>query len=165
MGCDIHVFSEYRELRYNYNNNREVIIGDKWISADFYQKIFNKETEEFEYILKHLYTNRDYNLFGRLAGVRNRNIEPISLPRGIPEDSCDLIKKAAKDFEYYHTPSYFTLQELTDASKNFFIEEWGEIINPLEELLIRVEIRAEDIFYSLNKEKRENFRIVFWFDS
>jgi hypothetical protein len=42
-GCDIHVFSEYRELRYNYNKNREVIIGDKWISADFYQKIFNKK--------------------------------------------------------------------------------------------------------------------------
>jgi hypothetical protein len=98
MGCDIHCNLEYQR-------NKE----SAWYDIDLYKKnkYFGKcEDDEPEYWKVSLYNERSYFLFGLLAGVRNYAVEPISQPRGIPDDGSESIK------EYYnkwgddaHTPS------------------------------------------------------------
>lgn len=65
MGCDIHCYIEYRPL------NQEHLSQDDW--SHFGGRIN---------------PGRNYDLFARLAGVRNYDeIEPVAKPRGFPEDA------------------------------------------------------------------------------
>jgi len=58
---------------------------------------------------------RNYRLFGLLAGVRNTDVLPIVEPKGLPED-MSLITKT--DYEYYkdegHTESWFNRNEIRE---------------------------------------------------
>lgn len=69
MGCDIHLFIEYKVP----------------------SKFPNRET--FYSFGGEMWRNRNYNIFAKLAGIRNGyNIKPISKPRGLPEDIGDEAK-------------------------------------------------------------------------
>lgn len=54
---------------------------------------------------------RDYQLFGRMAGVRNKSEEPISLPKGMPKD-CSALTKIIYESDCYHTHSYLNKEEI-----------------------------------------------------
>src|SRR6478609_5466733 len=126
MGCDIHSFAEVRT-------------EGKWQKVT--EKAFGVESD---YVGK---TNapfdwRSYSLFAFLAGVRNYDhCEPISEPRGLPDDSeylnkevedgyygpfgkaspCTEKKRLEEDYDY-HSKSWLTLKELLefDYDKTFW---------------------------------------------
>ncbi len=116
MGCDIHLYVEMR--------NKE---SKKWESLDHtkYDKYFD------EYGVDHVYDDRDYKVFSILANVRNYdNIEPISDPRGVPFDTCELIRKEYDAYYEYdmHSASYVTLKELNDYKQSHSkIKNYGMI--------------------------------------
>ena len=87
MGCDIHSFAEVK-------------CKNKWVQIE--------GLEPFDW--------RSYSMFAFLAGVRNYDhCEPISEPRGIPEDISDNIKEMDIDNDWnLHSSSYLTLKELLD---------------------------------------------------
>ena len=112
MGTDIHLYVERRD-------------GDKWVSCDTWEpdedaddeRVFPK-TVPYE---KRYYTDRNYDLFGILADVRNGRgfagvdtgdgFIPIAEPRGLPSDlSPELAAEAAHCME--HTPSWLLLSEI-----------------------------------------------------
>lgn len=109
MGCDIHLYTE---------SKRTVNGVEKWVNCDYWKKnpYHGLDNYEKEYDLVSAYSNRNYTLFGILAGVRNGygNIV-ISEPKGLPEDVSEEVKK---EFDRWgsdgHSHSYFTLEELKD---------------------------------------------------
>jgi len=114
MGCDIHT---YVEIKRNVNNI------EKWTTADYYKKnryYTDYPEEEKQYEVVHIYDDRNYGLFSILADVRNySDNEPISQPKGLPEDCCDEIRKES-DYDGIdgHSHSWFTLKELKDYVNN-----------------------------------------------
>jgi hypothetical protein len=83
MGCDIHC---YAEIKYR----------GKWRYAG-----------EIE-------VDRDYELFTKMAGVRDcdKNIEPISMPKGRPRDIDELTNCVMNMGNCDHSESYLTFQEI-----------------------------------------------------
>lgn len=141
MGCDIHIFVEkkigdewvsirgkdpmedyYKERYIEAMNNPELPLERKeyWI---------NKYAEHRKSCLENwIYDGRNYTLFALLADVRNgiyskfynepatgRYIEPISEPRGLPDDVSTEVLEASNFWTWdAHSRSYFTLKELQD---------------------------------------------------
>lgn len=116
MGCDIHFYVERRV-------NGRWVTADKWTPNKYASEEDSNEPKfEIEYG-NQFYTGRNYDLFAILANVRNgrgfagiktgEGFDPISEPRGIPEDCCPEYRSAA---EYYgvdgHSHSYQTVAEL-----------------------------------------------------
>lgn len=110
MGCDIHMYVEYKKEFKSENDS-------KWVSGDYfkvnpYKDIFDDESsmEKLE-----LFGHRNYALFSTLAGVRDysEQITPVSEPKGIPSDCCKYIKS---EYDRWgidgHTHSWLTLKEL-----------------------------------------------------
>lgn len=118
MGCDIHSFAEVKK-------------EGKWQKIK--DKIFSEGTEPFGW--------RSYLVFALLAGVKNYDhCEPMSEPKGLPDDSEFLNSKLEKEMEFnygyfnngtaytqkdylekdinYHSHSYLTLKELIDFDYN-----------------------------------------------
>ena len=103
MGCDLQSFAERK-------------LNGKWLKVE-------EDSEPFNW--------RSYSMFGFLANVRNYDCcEPISEPKGWPEDSVFLDSMDEDDFfeffedkpmtnkecieRYAHSWSYLTLKELLD---------------------------------------------------
>lgn len=61
---------------------------------------------------------RDYELFAKLAGVRNyHGTEPIALPRGVPDDAT-IITKMEFDDCHCHSHSWISAEEIVA------LEDW-----------------------------------------
>ena len=65
----------------------------------------------------HPYDDRDYDLFGMLANVRNGTwsepVIPISLPKGLPKDVSKFVNEKANEWNLDgHSHSFLTLEEL-----------------------------------------------------
>ena len=63
--------------------------------------------------LKEWFEDRNYRLFGMLAGVRCQDYDPVAEPRGIPGDVSPEIQSQWIEFGE-HTPSWLGLKELLD---------------------------------------------------
>lgn len=143
MGCDIHLFVEKR----NKDGIWEAVYGEdcmlSWYknqlekatqnnddkNINFYKK---RVIENSEPSLDWVYDGRNYDLFALLADVRNGNgIDPISEPKGIPDDSCEEIKGESEDWGCDgHSHSYYTLAELKeyiDSHKDDYYESNGYV--------------------------------------
>lgn len=119
MGCDIHFYVEKK-------------VDGKWVTADtWYDDKYSpgEKTiypEDFMDRTKGpIYYDRNYDLFGILANVRNgsgfagvdtgNGFVPIHELRGVPEDSCQEILKSAADWDADgHSHSWATVQELME---------------------------------------------------
>jgi hypothetical protein len=104
MGCDIHFFVERRKR-------------GRWGEVYKKEKVeirYPKGKPYVYYTNYYGYRGRNYDLFAILAGVRNYNdIQPISEPRGLPDDVCKPIKKESDAWDCDgHSHSYLTLKEL-----------------------------------------------------
>jgi hypothetical protein len=152
MGCDIHMFTEVK------NNKGE------WECSDFFtiNKYFDEEGEP-EFNHEDAYTGRDYLLFGALAGVRYSEVEHPE-PKGFPSDASKECAANYKDWDMdAHTPSWFTLEELkVMATKQLLKNE-----NPLNDLLHQLKNFRNYRFnsFDLKVMQDSDFRIVFWFDN
>lgn len=89
MGTDLHMVVEAMDR--NYETGR-----DEW------QCVIGREGS---------YCERDYILFSVLAGVRQEDVEPIALPRGLPEDLSQAARKELEDTAD-HSHSWLTLAEV-----------------------------------------------------
>jgi hypothetical protein len=115
MGCDIHLYVEKKDET------------GKWISADKWTPDPCVEEDEEPRMWVHwddrFYRNRNYDLFTILADVRNRRgfagcvtgtgFNPISVPRGIPEDASPEVKRESDHWDGDgHSHSWLTIAEL-----------------------------------------------------
>jgi hypothetical protein len=100
MGCDIHLYKEKK-------------IGGSWVTADEWQEDKYEEGRK-EVPYEKRFTDRNYNLFGVLAGVRQEY--PFSLtPRGLPFNMSPEVKADAEMWDADgHSHSYLSLAELKD---------------------------------------------------
>lgn len=149
MGCDIHAFAEVREKK-------------KWIKLDDrFENDYPKSMKcEWCEKVSEVTSDRNYDLFGLLAGVRGDiDIEEISPPKGIPEDaSHGYLHKV----EYWdgdcHSHSYFTLKELKESLSG------NERL--LQEPIDRLEKAKKEIIDEWDlKLGDEDIRMVFFFDN
>ena len=103
MGCDVHPIIQYKEFE-----------------APEYWKTAGVPDD-----------NRNYALFGALAGVRNHDVTPLCQPRGLPPDlSEDDIKKLYDGYLLSggHTPTWFTLAEAeayNTKDLDYGLEQWN----------------------------------------
>lgn len=103
MGCDIHIYLEKKE-------------NDRWVAIKGENPYYKDWKDEPEFSLDWFYNGRDYSLFALLADVRNDyNVEPLSEPKGVPEDVSDEIRK---EYEFWegdgHSHSWYTFDELVN---------------------------------------------------
>ena len=112
--------------------------------------------------------DRNYNLFAKLAGVRNYNeIEKIDDPRGLPEDITEMTK-IHNDFwnDNVHSHSWISS------------EEYVKVFEFIDEMLKKEDYHYNfdhiylfgNSFHNFHKYREdypeflEDFRMVFWFD-
>ena len=155
MGCDIHVHVEKRgDASLPWERVEDLVPNPefKYASEDYPQP---------ERVRDSWYRDRDYTLFGALAGVRSVG-PPISEPRGVPEDACEETQQA-KEFWGWdgHSHSHLDLDEL-------LAYDWEG-----HDILDREDFRYADSFGHLLLRLQElvgpgagkNVRLVFWFDN
>lgn len=140
MGTDIHMACEVRR------NGKWELVTDKVFKNSWYRpdSKYSWAQEEYTYIP---YDSRCYNLFAILADVRNGRgfagvkigeaFNPISEPKGYPEDMCDELKRDISgdyDEDAYdyrptlsneHSASWLTLKELLDYDWNQLHRDYG----------------------------------------
>ena len=112
MGCDIHVAIEKRlekNLTKNiwYPCNKFIVSKRDCLEGKEDPEIY-LETTQIGF--------RNYNLFGKLAGVRSCE-QPFVEPRGLPEDCQKYIREyyeKNKQDCIFHTPTWYSLKELID---------------------------------------------------
>ena len=110
MGCDIHVMVEAR---------KQPLGPDGWFNIDNWQhNPYFGDKGEPVMTIKPIYTQRNYELFAFLAGVRDYGGNPsFGFDRGFPEDAC---KHTAAEYtrwgEDAHTPGYATLAALKEKA-------------------------------------------------
>lgn len=128
----------------------------------------------------HIYAERSYRIFGKLANVRISNDEHFPI-KDLPED-CSLITNI--DWKYgegdNHTPSYLTSEELSDLY-NWMQSEWEHIPDDqrggyiltfdFEYWFLRHSYLFGNSYTNFNKyrneypEEIEDIRMIFWFDN
>lgn len=96
MGCDIHLYKEKK-------------IDGEWVTADVWEDEYG---DGLDVPYKKQFNQRDYALFGFLAGVRRES--NISLkPTGIPDNASANVKACYKRWEGdAHSASSLTLDSL-----------------------------------------------------
>ena len=154
MGCDIHSFAERR----NKDTNKWEVVKDCVTSSDFRREYYKKEKDSSPFGW------RNYLTFGFLAGVRYRNIEPISEPKGLPDD---LSKEVLDEYNSLrldaHSASYLTLRELVEfdydkscTGDDYPNETYRDVLNDL------FFVHLEDL---KTLGDLDDVRVVFWFDN
>jgi len=112
MGCDIHMFCEYK---------RTVKDNDVWVNADNWRiNPYFGDEDETEYEISGLLSERNYTLFSALCGVRDYSDKTprISEPKGIPVDVCKEIMRESNSWDGDgHSHSYVTLAEVFAFNK------------------------------------------------
>lgn len=117
MGCDIHVYTEARQ---SVNGNKVWVNVDNWRVNPYFG---DDEYEKREYNIEAIYSDRNYELFSFLAGVRNYGHNPsFGFDRGLPEDMSPQTKKEADAWDCDgHTHGWCTLEELKAAIKDIAV--------------------------------------------
>lgn len=167
MGCDIHMFVEYK-------------IGDAPWQADKNHRV--SEEDGYRNLEQFPFTSRNYELFGKLAGVRTSGPDP----KGLPDDASEIIKNSTKEDENYgddHSHSYCSFKEYKAALKaaGVKLKKHGEIkwdsrdyessysqgIAYIEQQLNRLKIDLEAEKQLLGQDINTNVeaRLLFWFDN
>lgn len=177
MGCDIHSFAERKR------NGKWEKVGEHFSLGEWEKEYYKKEKNDSPFDW------RSYSMFAFLADVRNYDhCEPISEPKGMPEDVCDEIKSEYDDWESNaHSASYLTLKELLDfdydkvfwnrrISRTTYNENGGSYTNGAslaeegEGTNVTYRENLGEFFFIHLKELEElgnpdEVRIVFWFDN
>ncbi len=134
MGCDIHIFTEIKK-------NGKWIEADPWITNPDYvtapeeeKKYYNPVCVPFKQEI--CFTDRNYALFGILAGVRWENLPRIADPKGLPKDISTNIANEAHIVwnSDGHSFSWLTLTELKEFDWDYEID-MVTYIDPLSHIM------------------------------
>ena len=148
MGCDIHAYAEVL-LKGRWHQAGEV--GYDWN----YDTVTHEETRILA--IKDVYDERNYTLFGILAGVRVDDEEPIIERRGLPSDVSKELKKRSDNMGADgHSHHYYYVDELVENKLRFVGREYVKSFVP----------EVIDYLVGLGKFPGvEDVRFVFWFDN
>lgn len=123
MGTDIHMIAEVRK-----NGVWQTILDNIFVEW---------EGTQFEAQTCVPYGDRNYNLFAILADVRNgigfagirtgEKFNPISEPKGYPEDISEESYNFLGDDWWHHSASYFTLKEIFDFDWTQIHRDFGVV--------------------------------------
>lgn len=163
MGCDIHLYAEARMPAKKTLIERLMFWKKKplrWTSIETSWCLNDHDNPYLDIHWKQEFYSggRNYNLFSALAGVRSyeftQTIYPVSQPKGIPDDCCDLIRNIIFQWRRDgHSHSYNTLAEL----KSYDWEQWGNTCDLfLKEVIPKMEAM---------KLPDDCVRIVYFFDN
>lgn len=155
MGCDIHMCVEVK---------RNINSVERWISADHFSlnPYFDPHNPfESQYELVGLFTVRNYEAFGCLAGVRSYDDSPrIDNPRGVPVDAAvTTLGDIARWDDDGHSHSYVTLREVVEFNMR------DQQVDALTGLEVAMRRRLTETMWRDNIESHDKIRIVFWFDN
>jgi hypothetical protein len=136
MGCDIHLAVEHKiDGVWQQIDPPDDFPRDPWIIQQI-KAIKGKserileESSLLTYYENKLatdwYSQRNYYAFAILANVRHDHFNPISLPKGLPNDLSEDLK--TKDCLGEHSFSWLTVKEMIDFDWNQTVENTG-IIN------------------------------------
>jgi len=139
---------------------------DNWRWSPYYKSDSPYELDnKRKYAVKPIYSNRNYELFGYLAGVRDISVDSFEFDRGMPDN---ISKGTAKEYEDYkdwtHTPGYCTLKELKAARKKLrSVKLKGYVTNKDYEDYKRHEYQPEYWLEDLEDiEERASFKYLEW---
>lgn len=135
MGCDIHIVVEQK-------------VGEKWVAC-FIPRYHHDEAHKASFPCA---LTRNYQRFGKLAGVRTDG----PAPRGLPDDISDTTKLLTDGWgEDGHSHSWLPLHEAIEV---FQKTEW---VGPAE--------YGADYpgyhYFNIDPDTKADYRVVFWFDS
>ncbi len=143
---------------------------NRWVNCDHWRvnPDFPGEGER-EMIPIPVYQTQCYELFARLANVRNNSRVPcMGFDRGMPADVSAQTLAEYKSRDYFHTPGYATLAELKQKAGEITDEDAHFIMGRrcIDGLIAAVEERKREIFGpSLCEFKNDSLiRVAFWFD-
>ena len=154
MGCDIHMYIEKKK-------------NGKWIPAQGFMQTGNRENDVPDVPFHDQFNQRNYALFGFLAGVRIPELKHFE-PQGFPDDASKEVKDVYNEWGTdAHTPSYLLLKELQTIP-------WDDLIDYPDYYEKPAKLRDAfsefyDLVYWLNSYdytcNPDEIRIVFWFDN
>lgn len=131
MGCDIHLVLEIKDD-----------LG-KWIGVNQFTGRLSSEKKWCSWPC----TDRDYQRFALLAGVRGTGPVPKGMPDDISETAAYLAYKWAGDG---HSHSWISLKEAMAI--------WETTSNTTHEY-------PSDYWFGVDEDEVEKHRLVFWFDN
>lgn len=153
IGADVHAYLE--------KFNKET---RQWENANLYKK-----NSDGTFTLVNFYNGRNYDLFGKLAGVRGSE-DPMVYPRGLPDDLSPEVKEEFGDGLDWHSATWYDMRELELLVKagEGKVPCWDEDDNmttydPVADFVeaARVALDMQWIWvYNMNE-----VRVVIWFDS
>lgn len=151
MGCDIHIYSEYRDL--------PVGFGRLWKSNEMWLSDPGGDAPTVPYCHR-LHTGRSYELFGTLSdGVRGFPGRPA---KGFPKDACPQVQAVrAKWSQDGHSDSWLTVSELTEIRRQNGIMPY--VRRDIDQILSRLWCVHFD--FPVIDPYEDNTRVVFWFDN
>lgn len=144
MGCDIHVYKEKR-------------IDGQWVSTDKWE---NDGKEDYWFTENAVYSDRNYDLFALLAGVRGDF--PVSwVAKGEPEDASPEVARVIKNWDSDgHNHSHLTLKELKEKAVTMMLynqhQEYPYAYEGLKDLISGADDGVTD---------PADQRVVFFFDN
>lgn len=117
MGCDIHMYAEVKRKDLDYWVAVGRIFKNEWYNEKHLSHIDGDGYCYNEKYTEHPFSQRDYDLYGMLADVRNgtwgEKIKPISEPKGLPQDVSKYVKKQSDEWATDgHSRSFLTLEEI-----------------------------------------------------
>jgi hypothetical protein len=126
-------------------------------------------TENGWELYSHPHIKRDYELFAKMAGVRNYlgSIEPIAEPRGLPNDISYLVRKSA---EYWdsggHSHSWLSSKEISELELWHDTGRDGRLANSksLYHYILNSYCEGNN-FDGKSVDWIKDARFVFWFDN
>lgn len=150
MGCDIHFYIE-KMNQYRVWENVDVWVPKWWGNESEIDEKWFKELSNQSFC-----SERNYTLFGVLAGVRDTEVEPLDYPRGLPDDVSSIVK--AELYDEIHSKSWFLLKELYNYDWHIYSSgecEYDSLHNFRENVIPKLEQIGDP----------DKVRIVFGFDS
>jgi hypothetical protein len=129
-------------------------------------------TENGWELYSHPSIRQDYELFAKMAGVRNDGgIEPISLPKGLPEDISYIVGQASADWGADgHSHSWLDSDEIEELrvwndcgrGEHGSSQLWG--CRELHHDILKHYLEG-DYFDEPDVQWIKDTRFVFWFDN
>lgn len=160
MGTDIHTNIEVFNKK-----------TDKWERKALYYKDDDGNFKEAWSVLD----DRNYELFGKLAGIRTTE-KPFVYPRGLPDNLSDETKQLYGNGSWYHGATWYDYCELCLYSRTEKVIVEYELYNAdLNEYIIVDGRNAVEPFinaidkvleaYGIYYPEPGDVRIIIWFDS
>jgi hypothetical protein len=109
--------------------------------------------------------DRDYMLFGLMAGVRDSKVTPICQPQGLPDNlsvvtklDYERMKDDAHSMSYYNSTLIYELEKAIEDNREFlFNSKFGYLFGNAYGQFIN--------YPNDYPEEIEDIRFVFWFDN